>query len=237
MAEHVIEESYKLIAWKGTPGEMADLFERAFQLASEADTGAEEMSLTITLKSPEGEMTFKEAQEFREYGAAGKLARAKKITAHVSAWKGAVRVIIFLTGEVGLGAGASVHVSGTNHVAVSGLTKQLARQLDQGKRHRPRTGLVYLAGCLVAVGMSFAARWAEDQISDGASWAIFGLGLFIAGFAGFSYFTLPILVPPIEILDPADPRTRYERWRGRLLAAAGALLLVVIGAVLQAELD
>ncbi len=132
MAEHTAKESYKLSAWKGTPGDMADLFERALQLATEADPDAENRSLSITVENDTGEVRFNDPSEFREYGNSSKLADAKDITAHVSAWEDRVRVMVLMRGKIREFSGASLNVSGSNHVAVSGLVKQLAQQLDKG---------------------------------------------------------------------------------------------------------
>jgi hypothetical protein len=234
--EHVAKESYELDAWKGTPSEMSDLFERAFQLASETDPDAENLSLSIKVDTANGQAKFDDPAEFREYGKSGRLAEAEDITAHVSGWQSKVSVMFMLRGKYKEFSGASVSVSGTNHVAVSGLAKQLGQQLDRGKRHVPTgfaSGLISLS---VAAGFAIAAI-AVASLSSGASYVLFALALIaVAGGVALEYI-LPIIVPGLEILDPKDPRTRYERWRKFILGGAWGLLLVAVGAVLQAILS
>jgi hypothetical protein len=232
MAEHVVKESYALKAWKGTPQEVADLFARAFQLAAETDTTGADWSLSITVETATGEIKFKDLPEFREYGKSSKLADVEKVRAHVSARGGGVTVMVWLEKKAyGLDA-ASVSVSGSNHVAVSGLTAQLGQRLDKGKRHRPRNVWTFSVGLLVLALVAYGAGRAGGIVE----WGLLGLTALVWLGVITSHFWVRRLVPDLEILDPDDPRTRYERWRGKLFAGAGALLLVVIGAVLQAGL-
>jgi hypothetical protein len=233
MVEHVAKESYALKAWKGTPEDVAALFERAFQLTRETDA-AVDWRLSTTVETATGEIKFDDLPEFREYGKSSKLADALKIRASISAWEGEVRVMVWLERKAYGFDAASISVSGSNHVAVSGLTSQLAQQLDKGKRYRPKTAWMLAIGISIATLASFGAgRAAAGGAGEWVPWAIFVLvWLPVAT----SYFWMPVLVPDLEILDPDDPRTRFERWRGKLLAGAGALLLVVISAVLQAVL-
>lgn len=237
MAQHVVKESHDLGAWKGTPDDMADMFMRALQLANEADPGAKERRLSITVDTGSDRHSFADLDEFREFGKAGKLDSKSDITAHVLAWQdSAVDVMFMLRGKFKEFSGASVDVSGTNHVAVSGLAKQLERELDKGKRRRPSIGWLYGVGVVVALPLSVIAGVVSRDISSVAGWMLAGIAVLIAFGAGFSPFIVPVIVPGLEILDPEDPRSRYERWRGKLLAGAGALILVVLGAVLQAVL-
>ncbi len=232
MAEHVVKEVHDLKGWKGSPEEMADLFGRALQLAREASPNTEDMSLSITVSISTGEINFKDLNEFRAYGWDRCLAEVEEVIAHVSGWDGDLRVMFMFRGKYEMFSGASVSVSGTNHVAVSGLAKQLGQQLDKGGRHKPRNWVVSLWLLLIAVSLAFAAA----MVSGAASWILLGLALLAALGCATVDFVMPRIVPGLEILDPKDPKSRYERWRTKFLAACGALLLVVIGAVLQAIL-
>jgi hypothetical protein len=233
MAEHVVKESYALKAWKGTPQDVADLFSRAFDLAAETDTTGVEWSLSITVETATGEIKFEDLPEFREYGKSSKLAEAEKIRAHISAREGGVTVMVWLEKKTYGFDAASISVSGSNHVAVSGLKAQLGQLLDKGKRHRPRNVWTFSVGLLILALIAYGAGRAGGGV---VKWSLLGLTLLVWLGVTTSHFWVPRLVPDLEILDPDDPRTRYERWRGKLFAAAGALLLVVIGAVLQAGL-
>ena len=237
MPKHIVKESHELDAWKGTPGEMADLFERALQLATEADPEGEGRSLSVTVEIDNDEVRFDDPSEFREYGQVGKLAAAKEVTAHVSGWKDSVSVMIMLRGRYREFSGASVSVSGTNHVAVSGLVKQLGQQLDKGKRHRPKNRWVVSVGFLAVLAIAFSGGEVSRNVSSSAGWTLSGLALLISAAIGSSYFTIPLVVPGLEILDPKDPRSRYERWRKFILGGVWGLLLVAVGAILQAVLQ
>lgn len=231
-----VEEGHHLDAWKGSVDDIADLFERACELVESVaptDSGLHP-SVSATLET--ADLSFDSVKEFREYAQTGKLEKVDEASLFMmSHGADQLKLSVTLRATHTASGGARFSVAGTDHVAVSGIAQQLRHQLDQGKRHRPREALLRTPLFLLSsvVGIGFAIAVERSGVLTALLAVVGGALVFLNAFLDS---IVDRLVPALEILDPNDPKTIYERWRGKLLAATGAVVLVVIGAVLQALL-
>jgi hypothetical protein len=230
MPTHEIEERHRVKRWKGTVAEIADVFERAETLLQGVVPPDTEVKPSVSAEMLDGDLSFKDIAEFRQYGLEGKLKDAQRFSCWIHPYPNR------FTLSVGFGVkplpGARVSVKGTDHVAVSGIFQQLRKRLDSGSRHVPKQWPFRLALFLLPV--CIAASWGFIDYSL-AGFCLTGIAYLLAFWVAF-WWPLDRLVPPLEILDSPDAATIYQRWRGRLFAGGFAIFLVVLGAVLSAVL-
>lgn len=231
-----VEEDHQLDAWKGSLGDIADLFERAIELAESTAPSDARLHPSVSATLATADLGFDSVEEFRDYARTGKLEKLKEVSLFMmSHGTEQLKLSVTLRATDTRSGGARFSVAGADHVAVSGIAQQLRHQLDQGRRHLPREALLRTPLFLLssAVGIGFAIAFERSGVLA-ALLAVMGCVLVFLN--AFLDSIVSRLVPALEILDPSDPRTIYERWRGKLLAATGAVVLVVIGVVLQALL-
>ncbi|HEY6145866.1 MAG TPA: hypothetical protein VIV13_06300 [Solirubrobacterales bacterium] len=237
MAQEKIEEGYGLKAWKGSLEEIAELFDLLHELVR-ADLQPEEVTQGLSAELQDREITFDSVAEFQEWGAKGKLrgARTLRGSAGSFAFEG---LCAWITIERRLGdlGGISLHVSGRDPVAVSGIASQLRKAMDRGKRDRfPPRRLRTICLTIVALASSWTvvATFSLQSIFGSVVGALICLSAIVVNV--FSDDIVYRLVPAVEVLESRDAPTIYERWRGKLVTIIGSLAIALVAAVVQAAL-
>lgn len=238
MAQEKLEEGYRLEAWKGSPEEIADLFELIHELAR-VDRQPEEVAQRVSAEFQDRKIEFDSLNEFREWGATGKFREARKLSGSASSFEfQGLQAWITIERRFRDLGGVSLHVSGPDPVAVSGIASHLRKALDRGKRDRfPAQRLRII--CLIIVAL--ATPWtAVAALSLGSIFgAVVGVSVWLSAMV-VNVFAEDIvfrLVPAVEILETRDAPTTYEQWRGKLVAGIGALAIALVAAVVQAALS
>ncbi|HWA55233.1 MAG TPA: hypothetical protein VG816_13775 [Solirubrobacterales bacterium] len=236
MAREKIDADVSVDAWKGTFDDVAELFERARELANQTNITESDVYTSLSADIPTGELHFDDIGEFRQFGHDGRLDEARKIQGSTSIGFDQLRVSVTVDRRFKRSGGVSTSVSGANPVEVSGIADQLGQALQRGQRRRVSARTLHLVLLFLIVTFSVGAillsfvSWPATIIA-GVLW----LATSVANV--FSDDILYGLVPNVEILKTDESKTTYERWRGRLLAIGGAVALAIIGAVVQAALS
>jgi hypothetical protein len=239
MPQEKIEENYRLLAWKGSADDIADIFERVHRLVGVAEPESGNGFRSVSVETPNREITFDTVSEFREWVAKEGLNDARKLRGSASeiALTG-LRAWVTIERRFGELGGIHLHVAGEDPVAVSGIASQLRREIDRGKRSRLSAFRLRLVALTVT---ALATAWTVLAVTalDSTPGAVLGVSLWL-GAMGVNAFADDIvwrLVPAVEVLETRESLTILDRWRGKLLAAAGVLAAAIVAAVIQAVLS
>lgn len=130
--------------------------------------------------------------------------------------------------------GLSIRLVGPDRTWTAGLRHELDEMLKPPGKLRPLplsegayVGLAILAFAAIYFGLLFYL----DSQTDWSDAAGVGVPLGVAAFAAVTIAVVGIRLPALELLSPGD-KPAYERWRRRILGAAGAVVLSIVASFL-----
>lgn len=226
MPKQITHRDYSCNAWAGTPKALADLFRRAQELI-EQETGVEAgQSVTVRSRS-KTDVRYESIEEFAAEATFDQLKRASEISCHIG--REPLGAMFLLSASGGVRGGLHLRVSGTKSVSVVGVEQLLTAEIATGRRtlrisQLTTTTVLALGACgaVVAATLSYLKAFTA---------ALIVLAVFVtpAALSLLMQLTQPLLVPVLEVLDPSDPRTKWQRSRGWLIGALTALAISVLG--------
>lgn len=134
--------------------------------------------------------------------------------------------------------GLSISLAGPDRTWTAGLRHELESELRPAGKLRPLPvgedayfGIAMLVFYLLLIGLGV-------YLYNQTEWPVaprWGLAMGIASLAAVIVVTVGVRLPTLELLAPAS-RPAYERWRSRIAAATGAVILGIAASLVGAQL-